>query len=410
MIRYRALIIIAGLLIGNTMQAMVYDNRYFPHFSIPYVTVPGCNSFVTTNIFITTASALFEKEDKEIGISELWGPYDQAKVAYAIECTGRPNLLLPNWRNYEIKWYMSGKLQSQGFSVSLHKSFADHFFVGLDTCIMRVNARTLFSFDEGSAPSINQAGNKMELDDIRRAMNDQLGLQAGYISQSGFGDFDIYVGAYNHWDYVCKFRRIYTDIRLGLLVPSGVKQDFCKLGSVPFGGDGHWGIYVSNWTECEVKEDWKAGFLLRISRRFEKIRTMRMPVKEEPLLFGATIGDVKIDPAPTLVFAPYFAMENIRDGFGLRVVYTLRHHGKDYWRDARKNADSIPVDLTVANKKTSWNSDYVTLEAFYDFGKTKIDRGFEPVLYAAWDVPAAMLATKRVAKTHRISLGIQCTF
>ena len=40
-------------------------------------------------------------------------------------------------------------------------------------------------------------------------------------------------------------------------MPAGVKQDLFKLGSVPFGGNGHWGIYVSNWSEFEVKEDSK---------------------------------------------------------------------------------------------------------------------------------------------------------
>jgi len=392
------------------MKAMVYDNRHIPLFPVPMVTVPEKNSYATMKTFIATASKLFEREDKEIGLQELWGVYDQGAVANAIMCTGKENLLLPPWRNYELRWHMEGKLQAQGLAFAVHKSIGRWFFVGGNSYFMRVNGRTEFTFDEESPNKINEHGNRRELDEIRRKMNDQLCVNAGAIDQVGFGDFDLYIGAQGNWDYMHKFRHIFTDFRLGMLAPTGVKQSLNDLGSIPFGGDGHWGMYASNWSEFEVKEDWKAGFILRVSKRFQKIKTMRMPVKSEPLPFGAIIGQVKVNPAPTATFAPYFAMENLREGFGLRVVYTLRYHGTDYWCDAREGVNCIPTQIEDAAKNTSWNSDYFTLHAFYDFGKTKVDRSLSPIISAAWDIPSAMLATKRVAKTHRISLGIQLTF
>lgn len=410
MTRCRALIVFILSCITATMYAMVYDNRYLPLFQLPYVTLTGCNSYFTTSAFVISAGKFFERADKEIGLPEVWGTYDQAKLAYAIETTGKPNLLLPKWRNDDLPWVMQGKMQGQGMTFSFQKAIANHFILGFNTFFMRLNARTIFAFDSTLGNTINEAGNRQELDAIRREMNNQLGLNAGYISQAGFGDFDLYVGAYNEWEYVSKFKQIYTDFRFGLLAPMGVRQDMNLLGSIPFGGDGHWGIYVSNWSEFEVKEDWKVGFLLRVSRRFQKTQISRMPVKGEPITFGATCGLLKVDPAPTVIFAPYIAFENLREGFGARVVYTLRHHSRDYWCDARKEPNAIPVDLTEAQNQTAWNSDYFTLEAFYDFGKTKIERSLEPVLYLAWDVPSAMLATKRVAKTQRISLGLQLTF
>lgn len=408
----RTFILLLGLLFGQYINAMVYDNRYLPLFQLPYVTVPDRTSCATVETFITTASKLFQREDREIGLQELWGEYDQGKVAYAIECTGKENLLLPAWRNLELIWHAEGKQQTQGFSFSFHKTIGPWFLLGCNSFFMRLNAYTEFSFDtnEGNGGQIVGAGNLLELDEIRRKMNDQLGLNAGNISQVGFGDFDLYAGVYGSWDFASKFRRIYTEFRIGCLVPAGVKQDLFKLGSVPFGGNGHWGVYVSNWSEFEVKEDWKAGFLLRVSKRIERVMQMRMPAKGEALPYAAVIGDTKVDPAPTVTFAPYFAMENLRDGFGLRVVYTLRHHGKDYWCDARQCNYEIEVDMKEPQRFTEWNADYFTLNAFYDFGKTKVERSFEPIIYAAWDIPSAMLATKRIAKTHRISLGVQMTF
>jgi len=268
-----------------------------------------------------------------------------------------------------------------------------------------------FPLDETTnTPRIDRPGDLLELEETRRRMNDQLALCGSFGSQVGFGDFDVYVGGRNSWEYVGKCKEIYTDFRLGVLVPTGVKQNIHILGSVPFGGNGHWGIYASNWSQFELKEDWKVGFLLRVSRRFQKIQCMRMPIKGEPLPFAPEIGEVKIDPAPTLTLAPYVGFENLREGLGLRVVYTLRYHGTDYWCDARKCPGAVPVDLDKAQELTDWNSDYFTLNAFYDFGKTKIDRELSPIIYAAWDIPSDMLATKRVARTHRISLGVQLTF
>ena len=413
MAKYRAFIALVVLFIGYTTQAMVYDNRYLPLFKLPYVTVPDCNSYVTTSVFMTTASKLFRRDNSIVGLPELWGKYDQIKVADALECVGQKNLLLPAWRNGKLEWNMEGKLQSQGFALSFEKGIGEHFFFGGNTMFMRVMAYNSFEFplDEMSnTPRIDRPGDLLELEETRRKMNDQLGLCASFGSQVGFGDFDLYIGVRNIWEYECKCKEIYTDFRFGVLVPTGVKQNKNILGSIPFGGDGHWGIYVSNWSQFELKEDWKAGFLLRVNRRFKKIQCMRMPVKGEPLPFAPEVGEVKVDPAPTFIFAPYVGFENLREGLGLRVIYTLRHHGTDYWCDARKCTDVVPVDLTTAREMTEWNSDYFTLNAFYDFGKTKIDREMSPIIYAAWDIPSAMLATKRVPQTHRISLGVQLTF
>ncbi len=88
----------------------------------------------------------------------------------------------------------------------------------------------------------------------------------------------------------------------------------------------------------------------------------------------------------------------------------MRYHGQDSWVDLRRGSNLVELDLKQAIKNTAWSSDYFTLKAFYDFGKTKMKRSFEPVLSAAWDIPSAMLATKRVYKTNRFTIGVQFSF
>jgi len=177
MVKNRFFIIAAILLItGQSIRAMVYDNRYFPLFPLPYVTMADRNSYVTTSLFATTASKLFQREDNEIGLQELWGNYNQATVARAIECAGKPNLLLPIWRGYDLKWHMEGKQQSQGFSLSFEKSIGDWFFFGANTLFMRVDAYTEFSYDDDPTNArISNVGNILELDEIRRKIMISLG-------------------------------------------------------------------------------------------------------------------------------------------------------------------------------------------------------------------------------------------
>ncbi len=418
MLKYRCLVVAIIILCFNQIaQAMVYDNRFIPLFKSPRVIMPNKHSCFTPELFFATASRSFKDSDsdEEIGLSELYGLYDQGQLARAMESVGLPNLLLPEWRRYELRWHMRGKLQAQSFVFSLEKSILSyckkfHYFAGINSLIMQTHGRTEFIFDNQSPNKVFGDGNNQELDQIRRQMNDLLNLNAGAFRQIGFGDFDIYFGARKQWDHLYKFRTVYLDGRLGMLAPTGVNQDWNTVGSIPFGGNGHWGIYGANKVKVEVKENLKVGYLFRINKRFARNVKMRLSVKGEPILFGVEYGKVRVDPAPTIIFAPYFAAENIRDGFGVHIVYTLRYHGQDSWVDLRQGFGLVELDLKQAIKNTAWSSDYFTLKAFYDFGKTKMERSLEPVLYAAWDIPSAMLATKRVYKTNRFTVGIQFSF
>ena len=64
-----------------------------------------------------------------------------------------------------------------------------------------------------------------------------------------------------------------------MIIPTGVKRNIDKPASVPFGGNGYWGAYISGDAEFEVKEDWKIGLLLRMSKRFSQtvLNVCRLP-------------------------------------------------------------------------------------------------------------------------------------
>jgi hypothetical protein len=234
-------------------------------------------------------------------------------------------------------------------------------------------------------------------------------------SQSGMGDLDLYVRLGYHWDYTLKFKRIDAGARLGTLVPAGVTTSSNSPASVPFGGNGFWGLYGQLESEFELKEDMKAGLMFRVSKRFSKIQNQRLPVQgiqgreSEPYIFSPLSGDVKITPGFNFVFMPYAQLENLRAGLGVRLLYTLTRHWNDKWCDERPNK-TIPVDLSQVNNLSGWKSDYISLSVFYDFGKVKVQRSLDPILIFTWDIPSLFFSSENTPTTNKVSLGLEYNF
>ncbi len=108
-------------------------------------------------------------------------------------------------------------------------------------------------------------GDAQELEDLRRSILQQIGIYGDSSVQHGFGDTDLYVRFGNYWEYACKFRSIQVGGRLGLLIPTGKRQNIHYPSSIPFGGNGHWGMYGAVDTLFELKEDWKVGLYVRVN-------------------------------------------------------------------------------------------------------------------------------------------------
>lgn len=402
-VRFLVFLMVMG---GFSAQAMVFDNRYFPLIQHPFITVECRPSHFAMNGFVTTASAAFGRDEEEVGLPLLFGPYDQRELARSFVKAGLPNPLRSSFLFFELPWKMAGKIQSQGFDLEYQQSFNDCLAAGFLFLVMRSDSRIDFDCDFGPSVTTDE---KAELADIMRHMHDEIGLHCAHAHQVGFGDIEAYLRFGHTWDYLLKFRKIQAGIRLGMLAPTGVTHDINEPASVPFGGDGHWGAYSSLDAEFELKEDWKLGFLVRVSKRFAKTCLHRMPVCKEHPLFAPVVGLARVNPGVTAIASTYFSMENLREGFGVRVQYTWTDHTKDCWTDERPNK-TVPVNLKKLEDFSDWTSSYVTLNAFYDFGKVKMCREFDPILIFAWDVPVTFFNAHDISKTNKISLGLEFNF
>ncbi len=418
-VRFALFTVLFIIVYTPSIFAMVYDNRYIPLIAAPRLSLGGSQSYLNTDVIFATASRGYGIRDNEIGIAEINGFFDQAVLARAMVKAGYQNPLLSEWTGYDIPRRINGKLQAQGVAIETEMRTFDWLYVGCSMLCMRSNQYQEFNLQFTPSDDIRERVNldlstpdKQELDEILRNMFTTLGLQENYTGQVGFGDIDSYLRFGNTWEYTLKCRRIDAGFRLGVLIPTGRKQEFNMPGSIPFGGNGHWGIYGALDGLFELRENIKVGVLVRINQRFSKTSCYRLPVLTEPQQFGAAVGQAQVKPGATYIFSPYFVLEGLLQGFGINVGYTLTAHEKDRWIDKRSDVQkqALRINLNRVRKESKWGSDYATINLFYDFAKVNDNRLLKPILSLRWDIPALFFITKRVAKTNRITLSIEFAF
>lgn len=405
-------IVMSGLLAITTCVSygMVFDNRFFPLIQKPFISVPGRPSHIGAYLYATTASKAINSMEQNIGIPELYGKFDLGALALAFDQVGLPDPLRSDLRGQTLPFEMAGSIQAQGLEFCYYQSICQIGGVGLNWLVMHSNSRQ--DFLARPFPTVDV----LVLDATRREMFQEMGLNEAQANQSGMGDLDLYMRLGYFWDYTLKFKRIDAGFRFGTLIPSGVTTTLNSPASVPFGGNGFWGLYGQLESEFEFKEDMKGGLMFRLSKRFAKTQCQRMPVKgtfigkeSEPYIFSPLIGNVKITPGFNFVFMPYAQLENLRAGLGVRLLYTLTSHWQDTWCDERSDK-TIPVDLGMVDRLSSWKSDYISLSVFYDFGKVKAQRSLDPILIFTWDIPSLFFSSEKTPTTNKVSLGLEYNF
>jgi hypothetical protein len=388
---------------------MVFDNRFLPLLPPYHSRIPEKPSAFTSDLFVMFGHEAYKDSENSVGIPEIFGIYDQNKLANALVLLGNPNPLLPDFAGLigkQILWDMHGKIETQGISFSYNQQFTKHFSFGMDWFFMHLFSRIDFSMPKQTQNSLGLSDAEViHLDSIRRHMQQEAGFKAPTYEAAGISDIEMYIRCGKIWDYYRKFKRIDAGARVGVIFPSGVTRNITNPASIPFGGDGLWGVYIMGDLEIEVREDWKAGGFFRMNQRFSRKQSKRMPIAGEQQLFGAVQGPVFLEPGPTFIVSPYARLEDLRDGLGLHIQYTYVSHLDDTWEDKRP-VPVPPAQLQPVFKYSDWASEYVTLTIFYDFARVRQEHLFAPMISFCWDMPVAFFGAYGVSKTQRISLGL----
>jgi len=400
------------LLFSSYCFSMVYDNRFFPLFKRPYSKKIDSPSRLAVDFFATAANCAQGSHVEAISIPEIFGSYSQGNLGRAMVICGMKNPLRDELQDMLLPWCIEGNIKGQGISVVYDQALGNYLFFGGSCLFMSVNSLQTFIFDIQESGLMPTEREISDIYDARCQMHKMLCMESQNSHQVGFGDIDVYLRLGYIWEFLYKFRRIDAGIQVGGLLATGVERKINCPSSVPFGGNGHYGFYVSADTELEFKEDMKVGLMGRFNKRFAKNSIQRLPLAKEHLLFGALQAPVQVCPGFSCIFDSYFSWEQLNKGFGACIGYTLVYHSEDTWSDLRPidAKESCPIDMCNINCFTSWAYDYVNLNLFYDFGKVKIDRDIGPVLTLTWNIPAFLLVGKNAPKTHRVCFGLEVNF
>jgi hypothetical protein len=424
---------------------MVMDNRYFPLFPKLYTGAHKDKSTMSASmVFMTGGEAyssvpMANEAEKNIGYPALFGKnvdkqghLDLDKIDLAIQSlTGNGTLLTNPFQtgtNADVN--IEAHLQAQGFSFAGNVPVTSHFSLGWSAIFMRVIGEARLSLTVDAAQRMNMVEldatgkyvvtdtGQMEFVDNLSRIQKALDMNDNVWINSGSGDVVVYGSWYNSQQYLWKCRTVDFSLSVGAMIPVGETAIIDNIASVPFGGRGHWGWFAMPHLELELRDDLKIGLMGRLSKRFKKIKEMRVPVLDESPLFAPYKAKVDVTPGTTVTVSPYAVFEHVRSGFGMELKYTVTYHEGDTFVDARTDTtQKIKLRRLVSNNDnvhaatdfSEWIQEYATIKIVYDIGFGK-DWRYRPMFKFTWDIPVNYVAGEGFAKTHGISLGCNFNF
>ena len=398
------------------LKAGFFGNRYLPAYNFPAMRKPDAQSNLSPSVFFMTADEAYGFSDDYVTIPRLDGEFNLRTLDKALREVNYTSPLRPQYRLDDLKYNIAGKVQAQGLRLSFGKSITDLFSIGATVDFMRVTSRQEFSpASEITSSFGSQPGLIDELDRARRDMQSLLGIQGDQWQNSGPGDCDCYLRFGKVRDYVLKCRKVDAGISLGMILPIGMRREEDWAPSIPFSGNGHFGMYFAGDAEFELREDLRIGGFIQIGSLFAKTQKRRIPIQAEPQAFGVAFGNARVDPGVNFSISPYVAFDNVANGFGAKIRYTFTHHSNDFWEDKRTdktvNGVTVAPDFSFLNSETTWASEYFTLNLFYDRAGFSKSKSYIPTIHFNCDIPTKLFSfTSQSSRTYRMSLGMEFKF
>lgn len=396
-------------ILSSNINCMI-DNKYLPLYRPDYNRYPCKKSVIDSNIFFLIAGKAKSNNDSPCHIPEINGQFDLLNISRALEITGKTNPLSPQWRSLsKIPFEIRGKIEGQGAWFGYEQAFGD-LSLGLSVYLFKIVSKQFFRLQKRTIADLHlEKGGEIKLRQEQLEANRLLGINQLQFSKGGFSDLDLYARYGVVKEYTHKFRKVDASITLGGLFPTGVRKNIDIPASIPFGGNGHIGLYARTDIMLELKDNLIVGFWLEVLKRFSKRQIIRLPVARELQDFGALKASVDVDPGITVGFKPYVVLADIQDGVGFKAGFTLVNHDEDSICNAF-NKLNMPARLDDIIENSGWRAEYANLRLMYDFSKAVHQREFTPLLYIDWDMPISVFGSHGVSQTNRVSLGFEINF
>ncbi len=409
-------------------------NRWIPILERPESYVFQKRSHLTASFMYTAGSTADKRSGGKVGIPELWGKYDLKDVinSYLQVNTGLSNPVFAVTGSHALEhksmmFKLAGKIETVGLLLDGQYNLGwQNLWVGARLPVMSLRNAVRYDFNQEQSAQILSPQEKLghtaqqlaalsqqRADKIRRSTHDSLGFSSNQFTKNGFGDLDVYIRWHKSFDHALLARTIDTALQSGVLIPTGIGMDHAIPGSIPAASDGHWGMYGDWVTGVELKQDLTVGLMLGFTHLFSHTKERRIAIGNEPTIFSALTGRVRVDPGFSFKCSPYLELGNLTDGLDFQARYSYFRHEDDNWRDERvdKTIKSYLQgdESLIASKKglTRWRAHYVSLALRYDTAVAMEKIMFAPRFFISYDMP---MNGSAFAKVHAVQLGAELQF
>lgn len=402
--------------VSEVAWGMFLDNRFLvPSLDRRFFLRPREETALEIQPFFLSADRSFDQYGHDAGLFEYGETrYGLRYLDNALVSAGTipKSLVRSDWQSRFTNgpYGMEGIFDAHGVGFAFFAPVSEHCGFGIRTGLLKMNSGIHMVRDsEGFENIIAGAGDEYDLQELQQNVHEKLGIKSLISSEYSATDTECYLKLFSVHDYAYLCRLVDASLSLGFIAPTAKKRNIFNPASIPAGGDGHWGLFIEGDLDAVLKQDLRAGLILRAQQRLNNTRCERMPVGAEPPLFGALIGEATVKPGLTFVISPYFMFEHLRNGFGLALGYTLVKHLRDGWIDCRKNQDVV-ANLEPLCRDSSWTSERIYCGIFYDMDWASRDYRFTPIVSLNVDIPVAWVDGKKSAETYGVSVGIEMHF
>lgn len=448
-------VFVLGLL-GTTLSAAASVSRYTPFIARPERSLVDYGKLkIDLGLVSSTISTADKRYGGKAGVPELWGKYDLKDVVASYMTVNpaatNPYELVPQalqYKDLETPFLVTSKTGVFGFTTGAEWSTGlAGFELGANIGFLVARSYGRYSFNNASASNefsnaiarelrklpdyhsleedqknslINEQRNRQALivDQVRRETHNALGFNANTWSEQTPTDLDVHLRYRHVFEYALLMRSINLMVQTGALFPTSNKIKTAAPLSVPFGANGHWGLYGELDLHFELKRDWKVGLEFALTHLFSRDHTVRLALDREPTIFSALVDKVKIQPGNTFKFSGHFTKGNLTDGLDFQARYTYLRHAEDSVTSKRQSLLHVQSYLDKSDRVTEkknlsrWRSHYISFSLIYDLQQAAIIKNADkkliaPRLFVVYDMP---MQGNAAAKAHTIHFGAELQF
>lgn len=421
-------------------------NRYFPYLE------HDANSLVTgrsAQLSVTSSMAHISKTfsqvnddralHREDGLLELDGKYDLKAIAYSA-ATALPNYTLPffqetgghAWLDRELVFSARSSVSMYAATIRAQLPLWQHGMCGVSVPLMHIEARQRYDFPANPTTQYSYADGE-QVRRLGRRLHSDIGLKSGDWQVDGLGDMTVWGEYQRTASYWGPLRTASLSGRVSLGIPTGRHRSERFAASVPFGGNGHWGLGLTVQPAAEVKENIFFQVPLTVAWQAPRSLVTRIPVYDEPAIFSALKGAVRIKPGLSLRLDPKLTFSHVMgiDNLHCSVTFAYTRHFADTWEDIRTEnmissyltRDTLPVTTaTMAQKyindriaeveqkkkdSSKWSSAYLVWDALYELRDVFPTAKHAPVLRATYE---HCITGYRAGRTNQLSVQVGWRF